>query len=71
MSYQYTYPDDVSHLDRLPAGSRELGLQCLAVARATGEDLLTVLMQAWARAEDKAPLAEIWGGPGAGAEFKR
>jgi hypothetical protein len=70
-NYAYTYPRDLSYLDDLPESARELGRRISTSADSFGRDLRDLLVEADASPEDKAALAEVWGGPGAGAEFLR
>lgn len=67
----YTYPDDLSYLDDQPDHVRELGIRLHREAARNGSDLRDLLAEADASGADKAALAEVWGGPGAGAEFLR
>lgn len=75
MSYQYTYPDPTYEVgfESLTDAQRELGVAANERAR-DGEyagDRAAILHSLKVPAEDKAALAEIWGGPGAGQEFQK
>lgn len=60
MSYQYTYPRDLSYLDDQPEPVRDLGRSLSAEADRTGRDLADLLAEADAPAEVKAALTELW-----------
>jgi hypothetical protein len=75
MTYQYTYPDatDEVGFETLTEAQRELGVAVNERAR-DGEDdgdRYLILRRLNVPAENKAALAEVWGGPGAGQEFLR
>ncbi len=61
----YTYPAARGHLEGLPARLREVAVRL----EARGGDLRDALAATPMDASDKAALAELWGGPGAGREF--
>lgn len=73
MSYQYTYPDrtDEVGFESLTPEQRELGIAVNERARdgELGGDRALILHSLKVPAANKAALAEIWGGAGAGAEF--
>lgn len=75
MTYQYTYPDATDEVGfaNLTADQRELGVAVNERARdgEDGGDRCLILRRLNVPAENKAALAEMWGGPGAGAEFLR
>ncbi len=62
----YTYRADNSHLAGLPARLREVAVRL----QARGDDLRDALAAEPLDAGDKAALAEVWGGSGAGREFQ-
>lgn len=69
--YQYTYDlrqDEQGHED-LTDGQRGLMRSINRAARHNLGDRYDLLVKATASPEDKAALAEFWGGPGAGKEF--
>ncbi len=74
--YQHTYPDPTDEVgfEALSEAQRELGRVVNERARdgEEGGDRYRILLRLRrVPAEDKAALAEVWGGPGAGAEFLR
>lgn len=70
MSYTYDTRDDYKGFDKLTESAYDLGDRINQEARKTGADRLDLLRSWDGSAEDKAALAEIWGGPCAGAEFQ-
>lgn len=72
--YQYTYEtrDDYKGFDTLTDSARALGDDVNRRARAgeSSGDRYLLLVAATGSAEDKAALAELWGGPGASKEFR-
>ncbi|GIM88817.1 hypothetical protein [Paractinoplanes toevensis] len=74
MSYTYDTHDDTAGFDTLTDAQRMLGRDVNERARngeAGGDRRLILKDIRSAPAADKAALAEIWGGPGAGKEFLR
>ena len=71
MGYTYDARQDFEGFESLTAAQRELGARINESARDVGTDRHALLVAADAPAEDKAALADIWGGPGAGEEFVR
>lgn len=71
--YAYTYPDrtDEKGFEALTPAQQQLGKRINAVARVHGNDRRDLLIAATAPSADKAALAEVWGGAGAGDEFRR
>jgi hypothetical protein len=71
--YAYTYDlrQDESGFDRLTDEQRRIGEDINAVCRRTGEDRANLLRMYDADPGDKAAVAEMWGGEGAGLEFLR
>ena len=71
MSYTYDLRQDYEGFDALTVAQREMGRDVNERARAGehGGDRFLTLMDSVGPAEDKAALAEVWGGPGAGAGF--
>ncbi len=55
--YQYTYPDDLSYLNKLPERQRQLAVHVLNTAKQDGADLADVLRDADAPDEDKTAVA--------------
>ncbi len=71
MSYTYDLHQDGQGFDTLTLQQQILGRADTLTARDHGGDRADLLRQAVADTADKAALAELWGGPGAGAEFLR
>lgn len=71
MAYTYDARQDYAGFDTLTAAQRDLGARINEQARTEGGDRYLLLVAADAPASDKAALAEVWGGPGAGEEFLR
>jgi hypothetical protein len=71
--YQYTYDlrQDEQGFEDLTDSQQELGRAVNERARdgEDGGDRQLILRRLKVPAENKAALAEVWGGPGAGAEF--
>jgi hypothetical protein len=57
--------------DDLTAAQKHLHDTVSEASRVHGRDLKELLMLAIAKPADKAAVAEVWGGSGAGAEFLR
>ncbi len=71
MSYTYDTRDDEAGFEGLTDTQRTLRDAINEQARRDGSDRYLLLVAADAPTADKAALAEVWGGPGAGREFLR
>ena len=73
MIYQYTYDarQDYAGYHQLTPAQQQLMTAINEQARTDGSDRRDLLLAADAPAGDKAALAELWGGSGAGEEFLR
>ncbi len=70
-SYTYDARQDYAGFENLTEAQQALGDQINRQARQDGSDRKDLLRAADAPPGDKAALAEVWGGPGAGEEFLR
>jgi hypothetical protein len=74
-NYAYTYDarQDYAGAEHLTDAQRDLMDRINQQARAgeSSGDRYVLLVAADAAGADKAALAEVWGGPGAGEEFQR
>ncbi len=73
MSYPYTYDarQDYVGFENLSNEAQGVGNGINRLTRDNGGDRIDLLRKSTASAEAKAELADLWGGPGAGAEFLR
>ncbi len=71
MNYTYDARQDYAGFEHLTEAQQVRGHNINEQARREGADRYDLLRASDAPAEDKAALAEVWGGPGAGAEFLR
>ncbi len=71
--YSYTTGtrQDEAGFDTLTDSQRTLGHAIYDLARKDDSDRYLLLVAADGTPQDKAALAELWGGPGAGREFLR